>query len=346
LSLHWCCVNSVAHAEPLEPEHKMAAFLLRMGGSGTVRTISQLLGMSESSVSRSCDEILMALINPNENMRRQAFVWPLWAPGGLPAAAVGFSRYGILNCIGAIDGTHIRLRTTLSDTKSWINRKSYASMILQVVCTSDMLFTDIVTGWPGSVHDARVFRNSPLFQEADLVVPNGWYIVADGGYALSRWCMVPFRDLGALTPSQRRFNNRQSSTRMVVERAFGQLKGRWRILQNLATQGVVRAAAIIEGCCVLHNFGIRNGPRWEPYADEWQALIHAEDADAAMRDTINASGDATCFFSCFPHMAFVLIEQKQCTSCLVLCCLAAVDAFDDDDEGVSIRAAIAKDLSR
>jgi hypothetical protein len=36
------------------------------------------------------------------------------------------------------------------------------SLQLQAVCLSDMTFTHITTGHPGSVHDARVLRQSDL----------------------------------------------------------------------------------------------------------------------------------------------------------------------------------------
>jgi len=34
---------------------------------------------------------------------------------------------------------------------------------MQVLVDSNYLFCDIVVGWPGSVHDARVFSNSQLY---------------------------------------------------------------------------------------------------------------------------------------------------------------------------------------
>lgn len=40
-------------------------------------------------------------------------------------------------------------------------------MQLQVVCDDTLLIRDIYTGWPGSTHDVRVFRNSELFAKAE-----------------------------------------------------------------------------------------------------------------------------------------------------------------------------------
>ena len=50
----------------------------------------------------------------------------------------------------------------------YFNRKGWHSIILQGVVDACYLFTDINVGWPGSVHDARVFSNSQIFNKGQL----------------------------------------------------------------------------------------------------------------------------------------------------------------------------------
>ena len=38
-------------------------------------------------------------------------------------------------------------------------------MVVQAIVDHDYLFRDICVGWPGSVHDARVFVNSLIFKK-------------------------------------------------------------------------------------------------------------------------------------------------------------------------------------
>ena len=65
--------------------------------------------------------------------------------------------------------------------------------------------------------------------------------------------MVPYKDNGHLTASQKIYNYKLSSTRQDVERAFGLLKGRWRKLFYLDML-CQRIVSVIVATCVLHNF--------------------------------------------------------------------------------------------
>ena len=44
-----------------------------------------------------------------------------------------------------------------------MNRKSYHGVVMQALVDDKYLFRDIVVGWPGSVHNARVFSNAELY---------------------------------------------------------------------------------------------------------------------------------------------------------------------------------------
>jgi hypothetical protein len=69
---------------------------------------------------------------------------------------------GFPKVIGAIDGTHIKIRAPKEHSDSYINRKGFHSMDVQLVRDSRGLFTHCYAGHVGSVHDARVFWNSSV----------------------------------------------------------------------------------------------------------------------------------------------------------------------------------------
>ena len=114
-------------------------------------------------------------------------------------------------------------------------RKRFHSVNLQAVTDPDLLITDAFCGYPGRVHDARVFRNSPLYQAVianeEEFFPGNCHILGDSAYPLLSWILTPFKNYGNLTRCQRNYNFKQSSTWMVVEHLFGTLKGQFRRLK-------------------------------------------------------------------------------------------------------------------
>lgn len=65
--------------------------------------------------------------------------------------------------------------------------------------------------------------------------------------------IVPYRDNGHLLPWQRHFNFVHSASRVVIERAFGLLKCKFRRLQKLEMHVVEKIPLVVSGACVLHN---------------------------------------------------------------------------------------------
>lgn len=95
-----------------------------------------------------------------------------------------------------------------------------------------MRFIDAYAGWPGSVHDSRVFRNSPITAELEKLPPN-LHILGDSAYSLSNSLITPFREVGDLKEEDIRYNIIHSSTRSEIERAFALLKVKFRRLKSM-----------------------------------------------------------------------------------------------------------------
>lgn len=125
------------------------------------------------------------------------------------------------------------------------------------------------TGWPGCVHDARVLRNSQLYQKAEqgqLIGPEK-FLVGDSAYPLKAWLTAPFKNYPNLSPQQRLFNRKITSIRQVVERAIGHMKGRFRRLKNVHLYDVEAACKIIFAGCILHNLCILSGDEVEEFIE-------------------------------------------------------------------------------
>ncbi|KAM3623513.1 uncharacterized protein V6R79_012060 [Siganus canaliculatus] len=108
--------------------------------------------------------------------------------------------------VGSIDGCHIRIKPPSVDGQCYINRKLFPSVNLQAMCDHQGMYIDILTGYPGSMHDSRVLKNSPLYT-GRLYPPQGFYILGAGGYP----CLAT--PIAIITPYK-------ESVRQVVARRF------------------------------------------------------------------------------------------------------------------------------
>lgn len=149
---------------------------------------------------------------------------------------------------------------------------------MQGICDENLNFMDVFIGYPGSVHDARVFRNSSVYRNLNFLCGNGKYtsfyicynflcylqlhfeslfseyiLLGDSAYPLLPQLITPYRDNGHLNRNQKNFNKRLSSVRVSIEHAFGLLKQRFRQLYYLKLRGHQRQCMFIHACCVLHN---------------------------------------------------------------------------------------------
>nr|CAI5827633.1 unnamed protein product [Callosobruchus analis] len=107
---------------------------------------------------------------------------------------------------------------------------------LQVVCDHKRKIRNVVTGFPGSLHDSRVFRASPLSTMLEQKCQQN-YILGDSGYPCLRHLLTPFKDMGNLTNVQQNYNWRLAKTRYIVEHTFGILKQKFRQLYLLKLRG-------------------------------------------------------------------------------------------------------------
>ncbi|CAG2214017.1 unnamed protein product [Mytilus edulis] len=147
----------------------------------------------------------------------------------------------------AIDGTHIPILAPKEVPADYHNRKGFYSIILQAVVDSSYKFWNINVGWAGRVHDARVFANSSIYAQFQ----GGNVVGKELDKRFNNTTITP--DNGALSAEKRYFNYKLSRARMVVENAFGRLKGRWRCLMKRNDLSTLFVPDVAECCCTLHN---------------------------------------------------------------------------------------------
>ncbi|XP_058734266.1 uncharacterized protein LOC131605995 [Vicia villosa] len=216
---------------------------------------------SGETTSRHFHRVLRSIIEIGRTYLKQ--------PDGsrIPAEILGNNRFYpyFKDCIGAIDCTHVRVKVPLAQASRYRGRKDFPTQNVLVACSFDLRFTYVFPGWEGTASDSRILKDA-LRRTNGLKIPRGKFYILDAGFMLRKGLITPLRstryhlkEFSITNPPrtpQELFNLRHSSLRNVVERAFGVVKKRFRIISSgaEATYGVDTQNYIILACCILHNY--------------------------------------------------------------------------------------------
>lgn len=112
-------------------------------------------------------------------------------------------RYKFPCAIGAVDCSLFPIKKPSIQGDEYVCRKNVPALNVQATCDANEMFTSIDCTWAGSVHDARIWRNSGVQR---LLYGNaaGALLLADEAYPLTPWTMTIYRNPG--TPEQRAYN--------------------------------------------------------------------------------------------------------------------------------------------
>ena len=235
-------------------------------GSETLNSVGERFGVSTTTSFR-IRKRLTALIATF--LVNKFISWPL---GNVDDVKAGFSEHSLPGrrmdgVIGAIDGTHITICPPKEYPEAWVNRKSVHSMQLQLVVDANRNILDAYTGHPGSVHDAKVFKASPLGKilegkhpdyQPSSMCPEDTFLVGDAAYPLLPNLITPFKNVGPVQEERNVFNKIQSSNRIVVERTIGLLKSRnRRLMYTIDVEGEEEICNVIMTACVIHQLALR-----------------------------------------------------------------------------------------
>lgn len=199
----------------------------------------------------------------------------------LEIANVFYLKTDFPNCLGAIDGKHIRCKNPDNSGSLFYNYKKFFSIVLMAVVDANLQFITIDVGSYGKEGDSNVFKNSAFgkklysnqleFPEPVLLPetddsPQPFVFIGDEAFALHTHLLRPYPGRN-LTDVRRVFNYRLSRARRMVECAFGVLANKWRVLHTPIQVEPDFTDDIIKACCVLHNFvRKRDGANFEDFS--------------------------------------------------------------------------------
>ena len=181
-------------------------------------------------------------------------------------------QWNFPNCIGAMDGKHVLVRSPPNSESKFHNYKGAFSIVLLAIADHQYRFSYVDIGGFGSNSDGNIFNTSKfgtdyINEKCDVpppkalpndslgqVVPH--CIVADEAFPLRPDLMRPYPRArhGLLPRDQCIYNYRQSRARRTSESAFGILVARWRIFLTVICLLDVNVDKVIKATCILHNY--------------------------------------------------------------------------------------------
>ncbi|XP_035205356.1 putative nuclease HARBI1 isoform X2 [Stegodyphus dumicola] len=231
------------------------------------------IGLSQKSVSRCIRDVTNAICSGLFNK------WIKFPINSFQQNKIklGFNqKFGFPGVIGAVDGTHVAIIAP-KDTEEcqgfiYINRKSFHSLNVQLICDSDLMIINVNAKFPGSSHDSFVWRSSGVRHALSRHHETGSWLLGDAGYPLEPWLLTPVPS-PTVGSANERYNKKHATARNCIERCIGVLKSRFRCLLHARELNYepTTAGKIVNACAVLHNIcrhyklpDIENDCREEP----------------------------------------------------------------------------------
>lgn len=154
-------LESSTHMNTLE---MLAMFLYTCAGNQSNRGIQNRFKHSGETISRKFDEVLNALMAMSKD-----FIRPKNPNFPIVHRRIRDDRRAypyFKNCIGALDGTHIRVSLSPDEQVRYIGKTGVATQNVLAICDFDMRFTYVSTGQPGAMHDTSVLYNAIKVDES------------------------------------------------------------------------------------------------------------------------------------------------------------------------------------
>ncbi|KAJ8929994.1 hypothetical protein NQ314_017265 [Rhamnusium bicolor] len=174
--------------------------------------------------------------------QHDVFVYGIWDHGDQAHRVFKFGytwqeKFQFPSAIGVTDCTHVQILKSNHHGDEYINRKRLETVNVQATCNSSEMFTSVDVSWPGSIHDARIWKNSDICVTIMQQFP-GALLLGGDGYGLEPWLVTPFRNPN--NAFERAYKRLFKKERVIIERCFGQF--------NLE-----KVSSVIICCIVLYN---------------------------------------------------------------------------------------------
>ncbi|TYJ51092.1 hypothetical protein B9479_008356, partial [Cryptococcus floricola] len=189
--------NSIRPQAPVQ--YQLAVALYRFGHCGSSAShfdVAEQFGVSEGTAENWTNRVISAILH---DLEENALAWPEESERAV-IADIFEDDLGLPGgCVGIADGClfPFYLRPARVDAADFYSYKGAYGFNILCICGPDKRIRYHKCGYPGSVHDNRVYNASEFVQSPETMFCEGQYILADSAYPPSKHC-VPIikRDRG------------------------------------------------------------------------------------------------------------------------------------------------------
>lgn len=160
------CSDDPRRRDPQPASHQSLVLLRHLGTQGNAASsaaITNFFGTGSGAVDTHRVNALEALLL----LESRAHFWPD-KEERLAIASRTQSSFLFLKCVGLTDGTLLLLaHRPILHGETCLFRKKFCAIVMPVVSDDEGRVLHCHIGWPGSVHDNRVWRNCGLFHNCE-----------------------------------------------------------------------------------------------------------------------------------------------------------------------------------
>ena len=189
----------------------------------------------------------------------------------LDACLAVYAKLGFPGACMSVDATHCPWdRVPSAQHAAHKGKESFPSLVWNCHVTHDGQFRHVELAQAGARNDKTLahydwlmqsIKNGSLYSDkvfslydenGNVTRVSGLYLICDGGYHMWRCCQFPLKHGSDIWT--RRWSKRMESVRKDVERAFGIVKKRFRILKvPFLFKDAKAIHNVFVVCCMLHN---------------------------------------------------------------------------------------------
>ena len=181
----------------------MEICLRYLADPGFQNGVGEVVGVSQATVSKTVKFVV-------ESICHKANIWITFSASTqeVNSAAQDWQatkRFPF--CFGAVDGTLIPVQVPprrFQPNEYYSGRKKFHCMNIQVTCDVNGEITSVTAKWPGSVHDARIWRNSAVNTLLSTGIAGNKLLIGDSAYPISTYLCKPYPQSEANTKSSKK----------------------------------------------------------------------------------------------------------------------------------------------